>query len=81
MTKYVDRGSVRSQMFALFYRAVRHGEMTKKYADRQFNYVHALRIRLLGDRVPQNVAWKIADQLGWPGHPRRRVRRPDPAPS
>jgi hypothetical protein len=21
---------------------------------------------LLGDRVLQNVAWKIADQLGWP---------------
>lgn len=30
------------------------------------DYVRALRIRLLGDRVLQNVAWKIADQLGWP---------------
>jgi predicted nucleic acid-binding protein len=57
---------VRSQMLALLYRAVRHGEMTKKDADRQLNYVRALRIRLLGDRVLQNVAWKIADQLGWP---------------
>lgn len=28
--------------------------------------MRALRIRLLGDRVLQNVAWKIADQLGWP---------------
>jgi predicted nucleic acid-binding protein len=27
--------------------------------------VRALRIRLLGDRVLQNVAWTIADQLGW----------------
>jgi hypothetical protein len=22
--------------------------------------------RLLGDRVLQNVAWKVADELGWP---------------
>ena len=57
---------VRSQMLALLYQAVRHGEMTKKDADRQLNYVRGLRIRLLGDRVLQNVAWKIADQLGWP---------------
>jgi predicted nucleic acid-binding protein len=57
---------LRSQVLVLLYRAVRHGEMTKKDADRQLNYVRALRIRLLGDRVLQNVAWKIADQLGWP---------------
>ena len=30
------------------------------------DYVCGLRIRLLGDRVRQNVAWKVADQLGWP---------------
>lgn len=30
------------------------------------NYARGLRIRLLGDRVLQNVAWKVADQLGWP---------------
>ena len=57
---------LRSQMLSLLYQAVRQGEMTKKDADRQLNYVRALRIRLLGDRVLQNVAWKIADQLGWP---------------
>jgi len=57
---------LRSQTLALLYRAVRHGEMTKQDADRQLNYVRSLRIRLLGDRVLQNVAWKIADQLGWP---------------
>lgn len=57
---------LRSQMLSLLYRAVRHGEMTRKDADRRLNYVRALRIRLLGDRVLQNVAWKIADQLGWP---------------
>jgi predicted nucleic acid-binding protein len=57
---------LRSQMLSLLYQAVRRGEMTKKDADRQLNYVRALRIRLLGDRVLQGVAWKIADQLGWP---------------
>lgn len=57
---------LRSQMLSLLYRAVRQGEMTKKEADRQLNYVRALRVRLLGDRVLQSVAWKVADQLGWP---------------
>ena len=28
--------------------------------------MRGLRIRLLGDRVLQNVAWKVADHLGWP---------------
>lgn len=56
----------RSQMLSLLYRAVREGEITRKEAERRLNYVRALRIRLLGDRVLQRVAWKIADQLGWP---------------
>jgi predicted nucleic acid-binding protein len=56
---------LRSQVLALLYRAVRLGELTRKDADRQLNYLRALRIRLLGDRVLQNVAWRIADQLGW----------------
>ena len=57
---------LRSQVLSLLYRAVRHGELTKKDGERQLNYVRALRIRLLGDRVLQDVAWKIADKLGWP---------------
>jgi predicted nucleic acid-binding protein len=57
---------LRSQLLSLLYQAVRRGEMTKKDADRTLDYVRGLRIRLLGDRVLQNVAWKIADQLGWP---------------
>jgi len=57
---------LRSHLLSLLYQAVRRGEMTRKDADRQLNYVRALRIRLLGDRVLQNVAWKIAEQLGWP---------------
>ena len=58
---------IRSQILTLLYRAVRQGEMTRKEADRQLTYVRSLRIRLLADRVLQKTAWKVADQLGWPG--------------
>ena len=57
---------LRSQMLSLLYQAVRRGEMTRKDAERQLNYVRALRVLLLGDRVLQNVAWKAAVLLGWP---------------
>ena len=57
---------LRSQVLSLLYQSVRRGEMTKKDADRLLTYVRGLGIRLLGDRVLQNVAWKVADQLGWP---------------
>ena len=56
---------LRSQMLSLLYRAVHVGDVTHKDAERQLNYVRGLRIRLLGDRVLQNVAWKVAHQLGW----------------
>jgi predicted nucleic acid-binding protein len=39
--------------------------MSKQDAERRLDYVRGLRIRLLGDRVLQRVAWKVADQLGW----------------
>jgi predicted nucleic acid-binding protein len=57
---------IRSQLLSLLYQAVNRGELTKKDADLRLNYVRGLRIRLLGDRVLQNVAWKVAEQLGWP---------------
>lgn len=56
---------LRSQMLTHLYRAVRQGEMARKEAERRLDYVRALRIRLLGDRVLQSTAWKIADRLGW----------------
>jgi predicted nucleic acid-binding protein len=56
---------LRSQMLSELYQAVRRGELTKKEADDQLNYVRGLRLRLLGDRVLQKVAWKYADRLGW----------------
>jgi predicted nucleic acid-binding protein len=58
---------LRSQVLSLLYQAVRRGEVTRKEAERQLEYVRGLRIRLPGDRVLQNVAWKAAVLLGWPG--------------
>ena len=55
-----------SQLLSLLYQAVLRGEMTSKDADQRLDYVRGLRMRLLGDRVLQSVAWKIADELGWP---------------
>src|ERR1700745_4370276 len=57
---------LRSQVLSLLYQAVRRGEMTRKDTERQLEYVCGLRIRLLGDRVLQNVAWKAVGLLGWP---------------
>jgi len=57
---------LRSQLLSRLYRRVRAGDLTREDADRHLDYVRGLRIRLLGDRVLQAVAWKIADQLGWP---------------
>jgi predicted nucleic acid-binding protein len=54
-----------SQLLSVLYQAVNHGEMAKKDAERHLSYVRGLRIRLLGDRVLQSVAWRVAGQLGW----------------
>lgn len=57
---------MRSQVLSQLYAAARCGELDRKDAERQLDYVRGLRIRLLGDRVLQQAAWKIADRLGWP---------------
>ena len=57
---------LRSQTLSLLYQAVRRAEMTPQDAQRRLDYVRGLRIRLLGDRVLQNAAWRVADRLGWP---------------
>lgn len=57
---------IRSQLLARLYGAVRAGELTRKDAERRLDHVRSLRLRLLGDRVLQAVAWAIAEQLDWP---------------
>lgn len=56
----------RSQLLALLFRSVQSQEITRREAERCLAYVRGLRLRLLGDRVLQSVAWSIADWLGWP---------------
>jgi hypothetical protein len=42
---------LRSQVLSLLYQAARRGEITRRDAERQLDYVRGLRIRLPGDRV------------------------------
>ncbi|GAA1033151.1 hypothetical protein GCM10009557_33960 [Virgisporangium ochraceum] len=63
--KLVAPTLLRSQVLSLLYRSAQRGDLTRKDADRQLNYLRALRIRLLGDRVSQSVAWRIAAERGW----------------
>jgi predicted nucleic acid-binding protein len=57
---------LRSQVLSLLYRAVREGELSQQEAENAIGYVRRLKLRLLGDRVLQSVAWDMADQLDWP---------------
>ena len=57
---------LRSKVLVLAYQAVQRGELTRNDAERQLGHVRGLRIRLLGDRVSQGVAWKLAAQLALP---------------
>jgi predicted nucleic acid-binding protein len=56
---------LRSQVLSSLYQEVQRGDLAKADADRRLTYVRGLQMRLLGDRVLQNVAWKLAQQLGW----------------
>jgi predicted nucleic acid-binding protein len=56
---------MRSQLLSLLFRAVRDGEMERRTADDHLDFVRGLKIRLLGDRVLQRVAWSMAEGLGW----------------
>ena len=57
---------LRSQVFSILYQRVRDGQLEKSEAEAHLDYIRGLRIRLLGDRVPQSVAWKMAAELDWP---------------
>ena len=57
---------LRSQVLSTLYQRVRQGDLTKPEARAHLDYIRGLRIRLLGDRVLQNVAWDVAVELDWP---------------
>ena len=54
---------IRSQLLSQLYAKVRRGELERAEADRRLDYVRGLRLRLLGDRVLQRVAWDLATEL------------------
>ena len=57
---------LRSQVLAQLYAAVKRGDMEKKVASQRMDYLRSLKMRLLGDRVLQRVAWEIAAELDAP---------------
>lgn len=56
---------LRSQVLAQLYVDVQRGELSRKEASRRLDYLRALPLRLLSDRVLQRVAWNVAAELGW----------------
>jgi predicted nucleic acid-binding protein len=48
------------------YAEVARGQITRRQAQERLDYLRRLRIRLLGDRSLQQVAWRLAERLGWP---------------
>lgn len=57
---------LRSQVLAQLYVEVQRGDLSRKEAGRRLDYLRALPLRLLGDRVLQRVAWDVAAELGCP---------------
>ena len=57
---------VRSQTLSLLHEAVARGDLDRESALAQHERIGRLNLRLLGDAVLRRVAWKVADDLGWP---------------
>jgi len=56
---------LRSQVLAQLFVEVQRGHLSREEADRRLDYLRRLNVRLLGDRVLQRVAWRVALELGW----------------
>ena len=56
---------LRSQVLSQLFAEVQRGALTHKEANQRLDYLRGLKVRLLGDRMLQRVAWKIATDLGW----------------
>jgi predicted nucleic acid-binding protein len=56
---------LRSQVLARLFAEVKGGRLSQKQAHRRLDSLRKLRIRLLGDRVLQQVAWQVAEELDW----------------
>lgn len=56
---------LRSQILSALFASVGRQEFDRKEANARLDHMRALKIRLLGDRLLQKVAWDIAEELGW----------------
>ncbi|MBO3086244.1 type II toxin-antitoxin system VapC family toxin [Cellulomonas fengjieae] len=56
---------LRSQALSAMHEAAHRGELSPAVARDQLARLNRLKIRLLGDAVLRQVAWRIADDLGW----------------
>ena len=56
---------VRSQALAALYEAARRGEISESDGIERVRRINSLKVRFLGDKVLQQQAWKVAEQLGW----------------
>jgi len=57
---------LRSQTLSALHEAVHSGEIPADVAQARLARIQSMSIRLLGDAVLRRVAWRLADQLGWP---------------
>lgn len=57
---------LRSQLLAWCYQEVRAGRLERREAHARLDFVRALNIRLLGDRVLQETAFRLAEAMDWP---------------
>jgi predicted nucleic acid-binding protein len=63
--KLVAPTLVRSQALSALYEAARRGEISAAEGLERVTRINSLKVRFLGDKVLQQKAWKVADQLGW----------------
>ena len=63
--QFVAPTLVRSQALSALYEAARRGEISTVEGLERVTRINSLKVRFLGDKVLQQTAWKVADQLGW----------------
>ncbi len=56
---------VRSQALSALYEAARQGEISAAEGRKRALRINSLSVRFLGDKVLQQQAWSVADQLQW----------------
>lgn len=63
--KLVAPSLLRSQVLSHLFISVRKGDFDRAEAAARLDHMRSLKIRLLGDRVLQKVAWDVSEELDW----------------